>query len=187
MGDPRKLRKKYQTPKHPWRKERINEENKIQKEYGLTNKTEIWKAEEVLRKYRGLARQIVGIIGEEKKEKESKLISKLVKMGLLKEGSTIDNVLSLTIRDILERRLQTQVWKQGMGKTIKQARQLIVHGHIGVKGRKTTAPGCLIEKEDETKILWYGNPVDLEIKPPKKGEKKEEVNKSETEEVKQDD
>jgi len=43
MGDPRKLRKKYNTPMHPWQGQRIKEENEILKQYGLKNKRKYGK------------------------------------------------------------------------------------------------------------------------------------------------
>ena len=45
MGQPRKSRKKYNTPPHPWNAERIKNENKLMTKYGLKNKKEIWKAD----------------------------------------------------------------------------------------------------------------------------------------------
>lgn len=44
MGDPRKPRKKWSPPGHPWVKERLIEEMKLMGEYGLRNKREIWIA-----------------------------------------------------------------------------------------------------------------------------------------------
>ncbi len=41
MGDPKKPKKKYQTPMHPWNKERIGLEKELLKKYGLKNKEEI--------------------------------------------------------------------------------------------------------------------------------------------------
>ena len=40
MGDPRKLRKKYYPPSHPWQKIRIDEEKILMKDYGFKNKKE---------------------------------------------------------------------------------------------------------------------------------------------------
>ncbi len=34
MGDPRKPRKAYQTPRHPWRKDQLEEELHLVGEYG---------------------------------------------------------------------------------------------------------------------------------------------------------
>ena len=49
MGDPKKIRKKYETPVHPWIKSRIDSERKLAKEFGTTNKKELWKMETVLK------------------------------------------------------------------------------------------------------------------------------------------
>jgi small subunit ribosomal protein S4 len=57
----------------------------------------------------------------------------------------------------LERRLQTLVYRLGLAKTIKQARQLITHGHIAIDGRRVTAPSYIVEKEEESKIGYYPN------------------------------
>ncbi|MEM2803764.1 MAG: 30S ribosomal protein S4, partial [Nitrososphaerota archaeon] len=44
MGDPKRQRKKYETPKQPWRSDRLLEELKLVGEYGLRNKRELWRA-----------------------------------------------------------------------------------------------------------------------------------------------
>ena len=43
MGDPKILRKKFESPSHPWQKSRIEEERQLIREYGLKNKSEAWK------------------------------------------------------------------------------------------------------------------------------------------------
>ena len=161
MGSPRRLRKKYETPSHPWEKERIKEENRLLKEYGLKNKKEIWKAKTQLKKYRQQARKIVGLTGEEKTEAEKELINKLQREGIMKEGQGLDDILSLKVEDLLSRRLETLVWKKGFALTPKQARQFIVHGHISLDGRKVTNPGMKIKLAEEDKINWYGKPIEL--------------------------
>jgi len=70
MGDPRRLRKKYEKPFKRWDKQRIIEERKLMEAYGLKNKKELWKLQTILRKYRHMARKFVGMPEEEKKEKE---------------------------------------------------------------------------------------------------------------------
>jgi small subunit ribosomal protein S4 len=66
----------------------------------------------------------------------------------------LDNVLDLTIEDILERRLQTTVFRKGLARTIFQSRQLITHGHVTIDGRRVTIPGYIVLKEDEAKIVY---------------------------------
>jgi ribosomal protein S4 len=66
----------------------------------------------------------------------------------------MDDVLNLTIRDILERRLQTQVVRQGLAKTMHHARQLIVHGHIALENHRVTSPGMLMHRNQEKKLVY---------------------------------
>ncbi len=153
MGDPKKSRKKYETPSHPWQKTRIEEESALQRKYGLKNKREIWKAKALLRKFRKRARELVGRVDEEGLKEREKLIEKLYEMGILQsKEATLDDILSLTVEDILERRLQTIVYKKGLARTIRQARQFIVHGHVRIAGRRVTVPSYLVYRGEEDLI-----------------------------------
>jgi len=152
MGHPKFPRKKYDTPPHPWQKDRIERENELLKKYGLKNKREIWKAESILRKLRRQARVLLASVGEEAKKEERELIQKLQRLGLLKEDANLDNILELEIQDILDRRLQSVVFRRGLAKTPKEARQMIVHRHIKLGDRVVTSPGMLILKSDEELI-----------------------------------
>ena len=170
MGDPRFNRKKYETPKHPWEAERIKEEWELQKKYGLTNKREIWKAKSLLRNFRGQARQLQAKLryGNPQAEKEQKLLfDKLIRLGILNEANaTLDAVLSLTVEDILRKRLQTIVYLKGLARTPKQARQFIVHGHIAIGERKVTIPSYLVRKEEEDLVDYYKySPLADEVHP----------------------
>ncbi len=159
MGDPRFNRKKYDTPKHPWEADRIKEEWELQKKYGLKNKREIWKAKSLLRNFRGQARKLQAKLryGNPQAEKEQKLLfDKLISLGILNEANaTLDAVLSLTVEDILRRRLQTIVYLKGLARTPKQARQFIVHGHIAIGDKKVTIPSYLVRKEEEELVDYY--------------------------------
>ncbi len=152
MGHPKFPRKKYDTPPHPWQKDRIEHENELLKKYGLKNKREIWKAESILRKLRRQARVLLASVGEEAKKEERELIQKLQRLGLLKEDANLDNILELEIQDILDRRLQSVVFRRGLAKTPKEARQMIVHRHVKLGDRVVTSPGMLILKSDEELI-----------------------------------
>lgn len=164
MGHPRRLRKKWVTPKHPWDKDRIAEENKLLKEFGLKNKKEVWRARAYVRKYRRTARELVGAAGGEKEKAE--LVEKLQRMGVLGEKATIDDVLGLRVQHFLDRRLQTFVRKKGMAGSFEQARQFITHGHISVNGRKVTIPSYLVKVSEEANIGWYGEPIKVELEAP---------------------
>lgn len=160
MGYPGKSRKRYEPPSHPWQAVRMADEVALVKKYGLRNKRELWKAHSILGKYRREARKLLArsaVTGgsEHAKEKEIKTMEKLNKMNLLEEGTKLDDVLALKTDDILERRLQTQVHRQGLANSMRQARQLITHGHIAVAGRKVTIPSYLVRKDEEAQIGYY--------------------------------
>ncbi|ABL77668.1 30S ribosomal protein S4 [Thermofilum pendens] len=161
MGDPKKPRKKWQGPSHPWRKETLLEEMQLVGEYGLRNKRELWIAKSLLREIRAKARKLLALPAEERIKLEKPLVSRLYKMGLLpSEDASLDDVLSLTVRDVLERRLQTIVYRKGLATTIRHARQLITHGHIAVNSRRVRSPGYLVSRDEENFISYYeGSPL----------------------------
>jgi small subunit ribosomal protein S4 len=132
-----------------WDKERIEKEKVLMKTFGLKKKTEIWRTEAMLRKYRRMARDLAA---KKDKEKEKILIKKLIKIGLLQEGATLDDVLGLTLENLLERRLQTIIYKMGLANSIKQARQFITHGHVKIGNRKIIYPSYIVSKDEEQKI-----------------------------------
>jgi small subunit ribosomal protein S4 len=152
MGDPRKARKKYRTPGHPWKKERLEEENQLAIEYGLKNKKEIWIMNTILSNYAQKSKKLVTMFSVQAEKEKLQLIKKLKKLALLKESDGFEDILSITIKDIMERRLQTLVHRKGLAKTMKQARQFIVHSHIMVGDKKIKSPSYLLSVEEESKI-----------------------------------
>ncbi|MCE4621369.1 MAG: 30S ribosomal protein S4 [Desulfurococcales archaeon] len=152
MGDPRRPRKKWMGPKHPWIKERLQKELELVGRYGLKNKRELWIAATLARKFRHMARELLALPPEIRAEREKAMLAKLYKMGIISENATLDDVLGLTAEHILERRLQTIVYRKGLARTIHQARQLIVHGHIAIAGRRVTSPGHLVTRDEEDLI-----------------------------------
>ncbi|MBI2671093.1 30S ribosomal protein S4 [Candidatus Woesearchaeota archaeon] len=155
MGSPRKPRKKYETPEHPWRKERIEAEKILLEWYGLKNKKEIYKMESRLRSFFRQARSLISSTSDQSKKEERQLLEKLYKYNLIQDKNTkVENVLNLKLKDIMERRLQTLVHKAGLAKTIKQARQFIVHGHVFVDGKKISVPSYLVSRNEENKITF---------------------------------
>ena len=152
MGEPRRLRKKYETPFKPWDRELLMQELILIGEYGLRNKRELRRAESLLRKMRAVARSLYGLPPDERIEQEKKLLSKLYRLGILPDNASLDDVLKLTVRDILERRLQTIVYRKGLAKTIYQSRQMIVHRHIMVGDRIVDRPSYLVSRDEEDSV-----------------------------------
>jgi len=152
MGDPRKLRKKYDTPVHPWQGERIQEEHVLLKKYGLKNKKEIWKARSFLKKATSQAKKLAGSRTTQSTKETKQLLHRLARLGLLKSGAGIGEVLNIAFEEVLHRRLQTIVHKQGLARTIRQARQFVVHGHISVAGKLVDVPSYLVNVEEQGTI-----------------------------------
>jgi small subunit ribosomal protein S4 len=160
MGDPRRLKPKYEPPKKLWSKERIEEEKKLVEEYGLRSMHELWVMQKELKRVRREARKYLSA-GEKGKAVGGIMISKCLRLGYAKEGVTLEGLLALGIRDILERRLETRVVKRGLAKSMRQSRQLIAHGFIAVKGRKMSSPSYIVPVSEEGTITYF-KPINLE-------------------------
>ncbi|MAT48453.1 MAG: 30S ribosomal protein S4 [Euryarchaeota archaeon] len=158
MGHPKFSRPKFDTPKHPWKRARIDEEHDISARHGLKNMKEIWKARSQLRRMRQQAMKLIGKVDASHahwmKEKED-LLQSLIRRGILSEESTIDDILTLNVEDILNRRLQARVYAKGLASSMKQARQLVTHGHITVAEQKITIPSYAVSREEEELIAYH--------------------------------
>lgn len=155
MGDPKKSRKKFTPPRNPWRSDQLSQELFLLGNYGLRNKRELWRAQTRLSNYRKQARQLLAASATDRGREEPKLLTHLSRLGLIQSGqSTLDDVLSLTVENVLERRLQTLVWKRGLAKSPYQARQLIVHGHVALNNRRITVPSYLVSPGEEGSLKF---------------------------------
>ncbi|MFD1645366.1 30S ribosomal protein S4 [Haloarchaeobius litoreus] len=151
--------KSYETPNHPWQGERISEEHSLVERYGLKNKEELWRAQSELRDYRREARDLLGQTQSEDDVATAggDFLTRLKRIGILNEEDRLDQVLSLEISDILERRLQTVAYRKGLANTTSQARQFIVHGHITVEGARVRVPSYTVEVSEEDSIAFDEN------------------------------
>jgi len=64
----------------------------------------------------------------------------------------LDYVLALKIEDFLERRLQTQVFKSGLAKSIHHARVLIRQRHIRVGKQVVNVPSFIVRLDSQKHI-----------------------------------
>ena len=154
MGDPRKQKKKYETPRFPWRQDILDSELRLLGEYGLRNKRELWQHRTMLAKFRSIARSLLSMSTSDRAELESQLLGRLKHLGILPESAVLDNVLDLDMESILERRLQTLVQRKGLAKSMYQSRQLIAHGHIALGDRKVSSPSFLVPSKQEGNISY---------------------------------
>ncbi|MBN2421289.1 30S ribosomal protein S4 [Candidatus Woesearchaeota archaeon] len=152
MGDPRKKRKKYQSPKKLWDKTRLDAEKIITREYGVVNKKEIYRMRSLLRKFSSRAKQLMSVNSEQAMNEKKALLSKMNSFALVGADAQLDDVLALELKNIMERRLQTLLVRKALANTMKQARQMITHRHIRVGDKIITSPSFIVSKEQEASI-----------------------------------
>jgi small subunit ribosomal protein S4 len=151
MGDPRKQRRKYERPPHLWKAARMLEEKELSNKYGLKSMTEIWKAKTKVKRIREQARKLLGASGEKTDAEATELMAKLSRLGII-EAKTIEDVLALKVENLLDRRLQTMVFRKNLAATPKQARQLVIHDHVLIGNNVVSIPSYIVPKDEEDKI-----------------------------------
>jgi len=161
--------KAYETPNHPYQGERIAEESGLIGRYGLKNKEELWRAQSELRGFRREARKLLGRAGgdaEAAGAEAGEFLAHLRRVGILDEQDELDDVLSLSVTDLLERRLQTIVYRKGYANTTQQARQFINHGHITVDGSRVGTPSYKVTVAAEDSVGFdSASPLTDELHP----------------------
>ena len=163
MGEPKFSRPRTQTPTHPWKQARIDEEHDLKERFGLKKvggMREIWREKSSLRRHRNQAMKLIGRVdsseGHYAKEKEQ-LLGSLTRKGLLQSGADIGDVLEINVEHMLSRRLQSVVYYKGLAPSMRAARNLIVHGHICIGEQRITVPGYHVLKEEEDTLQYSQN------------------------------
>ncbi|MEM4259352.1 MAG: 30S ribosomal protein S4 [Candidatus Pacearchaeota archaeon] len=136
-------KKKYSRPKKAFEISRIKEENALLKKYALKNKLEVWKTMAKIDYFRRRAKALA----KSPIEKQQVLFNKLKALGL--NTNTIADVLALKIENLLERRLPTIVFKKNLAKTIKEARQMVVHKRVLIDNKVINIPSYLVSVAEE--------------------------------------
>jgi len=147
--------KTARSPRRPFEKERLDAEMKLIGEFGLKNKREVWRVQLALARIRKAARVLLT-----KDEKDatrlfegSALLRRLLRLGVLgEEKQSLEYVLALKPADFMERRLQTQVFKLGLAKSIHHARVLIRQRHIRVGKQIVNIPSFMVRTDSQKHI-----------------------------------
>ncbi|KAF9791954.1 putative 40S ribosomal protein S9 [Thelephora terrestris] len=152
---PRNHSKTYKVPRRPFESARLDAELKLAGEFGLRNKRELWRIALILSKIRRAARELLKLDEKDPKRlfEGNALIRRLVRIGVLDENRMrLDYVLALKIEDFLERRLQTQVFKSSLAKSIHHARVLIRQRHIRVGKQTVNVPSFIVRLDSQKHV-----------------------------------
>jgi small subunit ribosomal protein S4 len=129
----------------------------------------------LLKRYFEQAKTLIGAEKATTQADNDQFVKKLAALGILKGTSKVDDALNLSLKDLMERRLQTIVVRKQLAHNMLQARQFIVHEHILVGGKKITIPSYLVSTEEESAISFsedskYKDPAHPErtVKPAEK-------------------
>merc|ERR1712209_229117 len=152
--------KTFVTPRRPFEKSVLDQELKLIGEYGLRNKREVWRVKYTLAKIRKAARELLTLDEKDPKRlfEGNALLRRLVRIGVLDESKMkLDYVLGLKTEDFMERRLQTQVFKLGLAKSIHHARVLIRQRHIKVRKQVVNIPSFVVRLDSQKHIDFSTN------------------------------
>ncbi|KAJ3347310.1 40S ribosomal protein S9 [Kappamyces sp. JEL0680] len=147
--------KTYKVPRRAYDAERLDNEMKLAGQFGLKNKHEIWRVSYTLSNLRRAARELLTLDDKDPRRlfEGNALLRRLIRTGILSEDKAkLDYVLGLKIEDLLERRLQTQVFQLGLAKSIHHARVLIRQRHIRVGKQIVDIPSFIVRLESQKHI-----------------------------------
>ncbi|MCF7912852.1 MAG: 30S ribosomal protein S4 [Candidatus Cloacimonetes bacterium] len=68
------------------------------------------------------------------------------------KADKMEGMTGVNLLQILERRLDTVIYRMGFARTIMQSRQFVNHGHIKVNGKKVDIPSFLVKQGDVMEI-----------------------------------
>ena len=160
---PKSYRNQSKTSTRPrklFEKERINQEVQICGEYGLKNKRELWRAQLTLARLRKRARELLTLDEQDERRQfeGAALLRRMFRYGLLNSETEngLDYVLSLNIKKLLERRLQTLVYRKKLARSFHHARVMVKGKHISVDNQLVHVPSYLVTVDNEQAINLYG-------------------------------
>jgi small subunit ribosomal protein S4 len=146
MGEPRRQRKLREHPKKPYA--RLEEERGLLERHGLRRKRELRAVRFRLRRTKLQAKRLLAARASGALEhsphlvrEEREIIESLGRRSIiLPRTQGVEDILGLSEEDLLNQRLSGIVLQRRFARTIREARQMIVHGHVLIGTRRCTVP-----------------------------------------------
>ena len=82
-------------------------------------------------------------------------LTSMHRKGLISEEAGLDDVLQINVENMLDRRLQSQVYYKGFAPSMRAARNIIVHGHIVLGNQRMNVPGYHVLRHEEAEIAYH--------------------------------
>ena len=157
-----RMRRKAAHPRNPWVKDNLVRELYLLGTYGLRNKKELWTILAQAQKDKKRARTLLISTDHKVVMTEGRaLCDRLYKNGMISSVDFNDEedirrclreVLNFDLTKYLDRRLQQMVVNVGVAKNPHQARKMIVHRHVTIKGRVVDKPSMIVRSENDGHI-----------------------------------
>lgn len=80
---------------------------------------------------------------------------------LYAEATRKDGVTGLNLIQYLERRLDNVVYRLGLAKTRRQARQVVSHGHVAVNGRRVNIASYRVKAGDVITVIENSKNIEI--------------------------
>ena len=100
----------------------------------------------------GAARKKVGEYGKQLREKQKARRYYGVQEGQFRHyydlAEKMEGIVGQNLLELLERRLDNVVYRMGMAASRKEARQLVLHSHFTLNGKKVATPSILVKAGD---------------------------------------
>jgi len=109
-------------------------------------------------KIKKIAKSLNRTIESKEGDVAKNFVEKLKVNGYLNvDATSLDEVLEIKLRNILERRLSNIVYKNKLARTPIQARQFVVHRHVTVNGKLVDSPSFMVPLNLEATVSFIGN------------------------------
>lgn len=89
------------------------------------------------------------------------VMEKQFKKRYVERAMKSDGIPGEVLIELLERRLDNMVYRMGFGSSIRQARQMVNHGHILVNGKKVDRPSFEIDPGDQITLREKSRNVEM--------------------------